>query len=399
MLLELFIFLLLGMCAGTFTGLAPGIHINLVGAVLVSLSVSILSSLNPSYLVVFVVSMSITHTFTDFIPSIFLGCPNDDTSLSVLPGHEMLKQGKGHSAILHTAYGCLAAVILTIFISYPLIILVKKIYPLIQTAIPYILIAVSVIMIFSERKKFLSILVYSLTGVLGLIVLNLKTLNEPLLPLLTGLFGSSSLILSIKNKTKIPKQKLEKDNVSIKNLGKPLLASLIASPLCGFLPGLGSGQAAVLGNTISRTDRKGFLVLLGATNTLVMAFSFLSLYAISKTRTGSAAAIKDLIGIPSTPTLILILFTMLFSGIISFFLTKKLSIFFSENINKINYTKLSIATLIILGIVVIIVSGFFGLLIFAISTFTGVYCISSGTRRTTMMACLLLPTILLYLVK
>lgn len=394
MLAELLFFLLLGILAGTFTGLMPGIHINLIGALLVSASASFLFFMPPLYFVVLITSMAITHTFVDFIPSVFLGCPDTDTELSILPGHEFLKEGKGHAAVLLTAYGGLAAIILTMILAFPLILLVKKIYSLVQIFIPWILIFVSLVMIFSEKKKFFSLLVYSLAGILGLIVLNLENLNQPLLPLLTGLFGASNLLLSIKTKTQIPEQSLKQEKTSFK---KPLLGALIASPLCGFLPGLGSGQAAILGNTISKTDRKGFLVLMGATNTLVMAFSFMSLYAILKTRTGAAVAIKGLIGIPSEKILVLILIVVLISGIISFFLTKKLSVFFSKKINKINYTKLSIFTLAVLITVVFSISGFLGLLAFAISAFTGVYCISLGVRRTQMMGCLLLPTIVLYL--
>ncbi|HKZ34225.1 MAG TPA: tripartite tricarboxylate transporter permease [Candidatus Nanoarchaeia archaeon] len=394
MLIEILLFLLLGILAGTFTGLMPGIHINLIGALLVSASVSFLFFMPGLYFVVFITSMAITHTFVDFIPSVFLGCPDTDTELSVLPGHELLKEGKGHAAVMLTAYGGLAAIILTMILAFPLIVLVKKIYPMAQAFIPWILIFVSLIMVFLEKKKFYSLLAYSLAGILGLIVLNLENLNQPLLPLLTGLFGASSLIFSIKTKTQIPEQTLEQEKTSFR---KPILGALIASPLCGFLPGLGSGQAAILGNTISKTDRKGFLVLLGATNTLVMAFSFLSLYAILKTRTGAAAAIKELIGIPSEKILILILIVALISGIISFFLTKKLSAFFSKKMNKINYTKLSVFTLIVLVAMVFLISGFLGLLAFAISAFTGIYCISLGVRRTQMMGCLLLPTIVLYL--
>ena len=394
MLIEILLFLLLGILAGTFTGLMPGIHINLIGALLVSASVSFLFFMPGLYFVVFITSMAITHTFVDFIPSVFLGCPDTDTELSVLPGHELLKEGKGHAAVMLTAYGGLAAIILTMILAFPLIVLVKKIYPMAQAFIPWILIFVSLIMVFLEKKKFYSLLAYSLAGILGLIVLNLENLNQPLLPLLTGLFGASSLIFSIKTKTQIPEQTLEQEKTSFR---KPILGALIASPLCGFLPGLGSGQAAILGNTISKTDRKGFLVLLGATNTLVMAFSFLSLYAILKTRTGAAAAIKELIGIPSEKILILILIVALISGIISFFLTKKLSAFFSKKMNRINYTKLSVSTLIVLVAVVFLISGFLGLLAFAISAFTGIYCISLGVRRTQMMGCLLLPTIVLYL--
>jgi len=396
MLIETILALLTGIFAGTITGLIPGIHINLVGALLVSLSISSLSFINPIYLVVFISAMAITHTFIDFIPSIFLGCPDTETVLSVLPGHEMLRNGKGYEAILLTSYGSLAAVFILLFITFPLIFIILKVYDFLRILIPYILIFIFGFMIFIERKKFSTFSVLLITGFLGWSVLNFPEnyLKQPLLPLLTGLFGSSMLVLSIKNKPIIPKQKITKPKTNIK---KPIIASLIASPLCGFLPGLGSGQAAIIGNTISKTDRKGFLVLLGATNTLVMGFSFIALYTISKTRTGAAAAIKDLIGILETNVLILIIFIVFISGIISFFLIKKLAEFFSKKINKINYSLLSFIILIILIIVVFLISGFFGLIVLIVSTLTGIYCISLGVKRTNMMGCLLIPTILFYL--
>jgi len=141
---------------------------------------------------------------------------------------------------------------------------------------------------------------------------------------------------------------------------KPLLGALIASPICSFLPGMGSGQAAIIGNTISPTDQKGFLVLLGATNTLVMGFSFISLYIISKTRTGAAVAIKEIVGTLSIELLILILIVSLITGIIAFFLTKFLAKKASQIIKKINYVKLSITTLIFLGLINFFIVGIFG---------------------------------------
>src|SRR3989304_6682248 len=121
MLIQIILFLLLGILFGVFTGLTPGIHINLVSAILVSLSASYLTQISAIYLVVFISSMAIAHTFLDFIPSIFLGCPDTDTELSILPGHELLKEGRGHAAVLLTAQGGLAAVILTIILAFPLI--------------------------------------------------------------------------------------------------------------------------------------------------------------------------------------------------------------------------------------------------------------------------------------
>ena len=395
MLIEIVLFLFLGIFFGTLTGLIPGIHINLIGSILVSLTITTLYIINPIYLVVFITSMAITHTFVDFIPSIFLGCPDTDTELSILPGHELLKKGQGYEAIILTAYGSLAAVFILILIAFPSILLISKIYDSIKFLIPYILIVVSVTLIFSERKKFPALFVFLLTGFLGLSVLNMVESSEKmLLPLLTGLFGSSMLLISIKNKMQVPKQKITKSKT---DLIKPLYGAMIASPICSFLPGLGSGQAAIIGNSISRTNRKGFLILTGATNTLVMGFSFISLYVISRTRTGAAASIQSIIGNMSWEILILILIIASLSGIISFFITELLAKFFSKNIWKINYTFVSLTTLLLLIIVVFLVSEFIGLIVLIASTFTGIYSNSLGVRRTNMMGCLLIPTIFIYL--
>jgi len=392
MLIEILLAIFIGVFAGTITGLAPGIHINLVGAVLVSLSATLFSKIAPIYLIVFISAMAITHTFIDFIPSIFLGCPDTDTQLSVLPGHEMLKDGKGYEAVSLTSLGGIAAIFILIIISFPLGFLVSKIYDPIHSVMLWILLVTTFILIFAEKNKFTALFVFLISGILGLCVLNIG-LKEPLLPLLTGLFGSSMIITSIKNKIQIPPQEISEPK---EKLIRPLIGSILASSLCGFLPGLGGGQAAVLGNTISKTDKKGFLILIGAVNILVMGFSFVSLYAISKIRTGAAASIQEIIGTLSWKILILILFSVLISGVISFFLAKFLAKFFCQKINKINYFLLSIATLIFLVIIVLIFSGFLGLLILVASTLVGIYCNSLPVKKTHMMGCLLIPTIIYY---
>ncbi len=398
MLLQIILALIIGIFAGTITGLIPGIHINLVGVFLISLSSTILIGISPVYFAVFIVAMAITHTFVDFIPSVFLGCPDTDTELAVLPGHELLKNGEGYQAVLLSVYGSLFAILVLIIIAYPSMLILPKIHELTKNIMLWILISISMILILIERRKLVSLGIFLLTGILGFLILNLENLKQPLLPLLTGLFGASMIIASIKNKTKVPEQKTEKIRFRKRKFVKPLLASLIASPLCSFLPGLGSGQAAILGQTIAipKKDKKGFIVLLGATNTLVMGFSFMTLYLISKTRTGAAVAISQIIGSFNQNLLILILAIVLISGIISFFLTDYLARFFSKKINKINYTNLSKITLMILCLTIFFVSGILGLLVLIISTLTGIYCISLGVRKTLMMGCLMIPTILLY---
>lgn len=392
MFIQIILFLIFGILIGAITGLIPGIHINLVGAFLVS--ATFLYFINPLYLVVFIVGLTISHTFVDFIPSIFLGCPDTDSALSSLPGHKLLAQGHGYKAVMLTAYGGLYSLIIVVIFTIIFLNINFDFYSSLSKIIPYILIGILIIMIFTEKKRINAFVVILLSGTLGLCILNLENLKEPLFPMLTGLFGSSMILLSIKNKTTIPAQKIEKPKIKFL---RPLIGSAISSPLCGFLPGLGSGQAAVLGNTIVKTDEKGFLALIGATNIIVMAISFLAIYLISRMRTGAAVAISELMPQMTINTLILIIACVIISGIISFFITEHLSRKLANKINKINYSKLSFATVCFLSLMVLLISGLMGFLVLIISTFTGIYCIKQDVKKTNMMACLIVPTIILYL--
>ena len=397
MLIEILFFLLLGILTGTFTGLMPGIHINLIGAALVSGTFSILAGVNSIYLIVFIVAMSISHVFLDFIPSIFLGAPEEGTELSVLPGHEMLKKGEGFLAVHLAGVGCLYGLFIFLLLIFPLYFLSAFIKNLQGSVIALGLIAVSLNMILLEGKKFSALGVFLLTGALGYIVLGME-LNEPLLPLLTGLFGTASLFFSIKQKTKIEKQATEKKaEIEIKKERKSLLSSALFSPLSLFLPAISSGQIAIISNQFAKTDRKQFLFMLGTITMLTMCLSFLGLFLISKTRTGSAAAIKSLIGIPEWNVFFLIVFVIIVSGFASFFILNILSKKFLLVLEKIDYPKASIATMVVIAVVTFLVSGFIGLLVLVVSSLTGIYCISSGVKRTNMIGCLILPTILLYL--
>src|SRR3989344_250997 len=142
MIFEVIIALIIGVAFGTFTGLMPGIHINLIAVFLVS-SLASLSFVPLIVLVVFVVSMAITHTFLDFIPSVFLGAPEEDTFLSVLPGHQMLREGRAHEAVVLTLYGSITAILIILVFFGVFILFLDEFFGLVEGLIPYVLIFVS----------------------------------------------------------------------------------------------------------------------------------------------------------------------------------------------------------------------------------------------------------------
>lgn len=400
LILGILIATLLGILAGTFTGLSPGIHINLVAAILLSISAWLLTFplVSPLMLVIFIVSMSITHTFTDFIPSIFLGAPNEDTALSTLPGHELLLEGKGYEAVYLTLLGSISAVILAILISPLIFFTLPKIYPFIQRMMGWILIWICIFLIYNEKEKGKTLIIFLLSGFLGIASLNLN-INQPLLPLLSGLFGASSLILSVSQKTLLPEQRIEslKIKENLKTLIKPSILSSLVSPIFGFLPGLGSSQAAIISSSIIKIDRKQFLILVGSINTFVMIISFLTLYLINKSRTGSAAIISDIMTLKLTD-LFWIYGAIILSSLFCIFVTLKLARLFAKHITRINYSTLSIFIIVFLAVLVFMFSGFLGFFVFLVSTILGLTCNYFNVRKGILMGCLLIPTIFYYII-
>jgi len=395
---------ILGILAGTLTGLIPGLHINLVAVILLGFSATLLNITTPLTLVIFITAMAITHTFIDFIPSIYLGAPDEDSVLSVLPGHKLLLEKRGHYAVVMTLYGSLLALVIISLFSPIFIFHLPKIYPYIQRIMPIILILVSGYLIITEpHKKIWALVIFLFAGFLGIATFNLN-LNEPLLPMLTGLFGISTLIISIKQKTHIPPQftpKLKQIHLPKKTLVNGTIASIIASPFTAFLPGLGASQAAVIGSQI--IEKKGgleereFLFLLGAINTIVMGLSFITLYSIQRTRTGAAVAISKLLPELTLTNIFTILAVVIISGIVAFILAVNISKLTAKYINKIKYAKLSIIIITFLALLTLYFTGPLGLLVFTISASLGIFTILTKIRRMHLMGCLLVPTILFYL--
>ncbi len=399
MIFEIILTLIIGILFGTLTGLIPGIHINLISLTIISSS--FLLSFSPLYILIFIISMTITHTFLDFIPSIFLGSPDEDTGLSVLPGHHLLLNGEGYQAVIYSLYGSCLAILIILILSPIFLFILPNIFSYFQLAMFFILLFASVYLIIKEQNsKLWAVFVFLLSGFLGISTLNIN-INHSLLPLLTGLFGGSSLITSIIKKQKIPKQKISPlKKPKLRQIKNPLISSILSAPLCSFLPSLGSSQAAVIGSDLiskksGKINKKEFLILLGSINTLVSGLAFITLLSINKARTGTSLAIKQILSL-NYSHLYYILPVILISGVVSFFLTIFIAKIIAKNIHKFNYKTLSIFILIFLSIISFYFSTFLGLLIFIISSFTGLIAILVGIRRTHLMGSLMIPTLLLY---
>ena len=390
---DTLLYLFLGVLIGFITGLIPGLHPNTIFVFIVSLPVMMTTSLTNT--LVFIVSTSLSNTFTDFIPSIFFGAPEEDSCLSTLPGHRMFLEGRGYEALLLTVIGGLGVSILFI-ISLPItLILIPFLYSHIHAHLHIILILIAVWMIMTEKglSKFYAILVFLMSGLFGTIALNTISPQTSIFPALTGMFGVSVLILSLKRGTKPPEQKITTPK---RRHIKGIITGWLAGFFVGMLPGIGSSQAGVIASQLCRANKKDFLTALGGINTTNIFFTIMVFYILNKTRSGTVWAISQFMNTITFNQMLILVFSGLSACFISALTTIYTGKLFTNIINKIRYNTITISVLIVLPLIVVFFTGFVGLLIMIIGMFIGVFTNLLGIKRTHLMGFLMLPTIFYY---
>lgn len=400
MFLGVLIALLLGVFTGIITGITPGIHVNLIAVLAITFSAFLFTITSPLIVAVYLISLAITHTFLDALPSIYLGAPDAGQELNVLPGHRLLLKGQGHNAIVYTVIGALGCILLGTILFPVFIVSMKIIDPYIKGVMGYLLAVIMIYMVAREKKKWLkSLTVFLLSGCLGLLVLTgIPNLNQPLFPLLSGLFGFSILIVSLSQKSKIPKQNLSEPlTISNQNLAKSVGAASGMGFIAAFLPGFGSSQAAIVATqAVGDIGDEGFLTLVGGINTANMLISIGTIYALDKARNGAIVAVQELIGTVGMKEMLLFLGVCLVVGGLAAILTLNLSKVFAKFIVKVNYQHLIIGILAFITILTVYFDGIIGLMILITATAIGLVTSYWSLAKSHLMGCLILPVILYF---
>ncbi len=391
MVFEIILAILCGVLCGIITGLIPGIHVNLVCVLVVSMSMAL--PFSPLLLCCFIIALAITHSFLDSIPSIYLGAPDPSQVLTVLPGHRMLHQGKGHLAVKMTIIGSLLSLVIGAM-CFPLFIKgMAAIYPAVRSSIKYVLIVIMVFMVFREKKWYWALLVFFCAGFLGLLVLEDDSLSQPLFPLLSGLFGISLLLFAADSG--LPEQdNSAQSTLPLRTLGKAGIVSTSMGFIAAFLPGFGSSQAAILAQQISgKMGDEGFLALVGGINTSNMLISIVTAYALSKARNGAIVSVLELIGEVGFNQMLIFLGVCLTAGGIAAMLAIVLSRSVLRLVSYFDYKKTVFSIIVFITLLVIGFDGFRGLIVLVTATALGAFAGLSGIGKNHLMGCLIVPVI------
>lgn len=443
-LLLILTFCILGVLTGILTGLLPGLHVNNIALILLSLSTTIIVLLNglASYgiteeftlilIAIFILSVSISHTFHDVIPTTFLGAPDEDTALSVLPAHSLLLEGKGYEAVAISALGSYGAILVCLLILYPIRFIIGQpiqFYETLQDIMLYVLIAISILMIATEKARItdfkftgkipaflgmgFALFLFLLSGIFGIIALEMSVespigLDSPVLfPALSGLFGLPTLLTSLATQPTIPKQTIRETDYPSRHKKQTFLSIFSGSGagiLVSIIPGITSATGTILSMTFrGESDNKQTIITLSAVNTACAFFVVIVLFIIQRSRSGATLAIMELITVQEWTQIIMplnllyLVMALLLSGTLSYFLTLKVGKIFATHFTKVPYQPLVGGTILLIVILVYLFTGFLGLLILFIATSIGLIPVQWGVRRSHCMGILLVPIILYFL--
>lgn len=387
----------IGILVGTISGIIPGVHANTLAGVLLSFQAVLLSFFGPVALAGAMFAALITHTFVDAIPSTFLGIPDADTSLAVLPAHALCLEGNGEEAVRIAALGSACAMVIAVPLSIVCFFLLPPLQPFIDWWIGILLIAsVGYIIVTGECPGW-GLALFLVSGALGIFTLHYSFLSwhtlaggsAILMPLLTGLFGVSVLLTA--SQGIIPEQHFRGIRMKERTIMKCTILGTIAGVAVGWLPGLSTASAnGVLASLINYdTDRRAYILATNAANTANAFIGLAALFALSRMRNGVMVALSEL-PLPSMSEMTVI-------GVLAALSAYIITIALSSSAGKFNGVDGRLLNRSVIGFILVlsfIITGPFGTAILIIATILGLVPYLVNIPRVYCMGVIMVPVIL-----
>ena len=384
---------LVGVVLGALTGLAPGIHANTLAAALLATGAGFAAVLGEEALAAAMFAALITHTFLDNIPATFLGVPEAETALSVLPAHALCLEGRGEEAVRCSALGSALAMAFAVPLSLACVLLLPPLQPALDWGIGILLVAVVGYLVLSAESPPWAFGVFVVSGALGLFALRYGFLAwHPLgadavfLPLLSGLFGIPVLLTA--SHGPVPEQRFAGISIPDSVLARHSALGTLAGLLVGWLPGLSNATAnGLLDAAVGYDrDRRGFIVATSAANTANAFIGLAAFFAIGRTRNGVLAAMAGL----SLPPMAELMAVGLAAAVGGFLLTVRLAAS-ARHLARVDGRLLSLAVVTLLVLLSAALAGPFGLFVLVLATAVGLVPPLANVRRVHAMGAIMLP--------
>lgn len=413
LLILVIVFSLAGAALGTFSGLVPGIHVNTLAAMLLisypllndSLTHYVPYEYVPVMIASYIVSAAVVHSFVDFVPSVFLGAPDPDEVMNILPGHRMLMDGKGMEAVRSAAIGSVVGTAVAVAASVPMQFLIswgmREYLDGISLAV---LISVVIILLLSERGCGIVIAsaLIILSGVLGYLCMficpepeGILPAGNMLFPLLTGLFGMPAMILSLRNGD-IPQQR-DADIPPVDHV--PGIKGAVTGCAVGWFPGITATAGAVIaGMFFPEDDPKRFISLVASIGSASSVFALVTLSMTGNGRTGAVLAVGEVLGGSISGAGNAVFLLMLLSVAVASFLGYHITIASGKVLSRImrgrDMRSVNKMVIIAVCVLVFLMTGPVGIAVLLASAVLGFVPTAANIGRVHLTGCLIIPVIL-----
>lgn len=370
---------------GVIIGLIPGLHANLFAyLILLNKDLSI---------AVFLFCSLLSSNVFEFLSAAYLNTPKEGEILLKDSFSRFIATGRMNSAVKIIAYSS----IITYSIVMVLGLLIGKIISFISYYLSnyawVLLLLMSIIIIIKQKHWLVAFFFFIASGILGYVSFNIN-LNEPFLPLLTGMFGISGLLVT-SNKNQIPNQ-LEKTVIESNffEIFKVSIVGVFSSIFMMLVPGVSPSQIGFFSSNYKNDELK--VASLASINIADVILSLTTFYYISKARNGTIEKIGEalIIGLKEYSLLMFFgFFALLISCLIALWVNNKLG----KNTGLINSKYFKLLIIIFVTLLTFFFDGFIGLVILITSTFLGFLLIKKNVRPINLMGSLAIPTILFFI--
>lgn len=390
--MDTIVAVLIGIAVGCITGLVPGLHVNLIAAL--SLSIPGL----PADAAFAILAVGTVHTFVTILPSTYLGAPGD--SLQVLPAHRLLHAGAGPEAVRLSLAASLAAAMLAVAALWPYRIVLQhpSVVPFLAVAAPIILMAVPLWGVMRDARPAVAAWSATLAALLGHVAWDHPIggwwPGSALLPLLSGLFGVPTLLWAIRRGGERHRIDAPPRHLDASVLPASIRGSLAAC-VTAVLPGMTAAVAAAFAMPRRQSPRAA-LATLSAVNTAHLILTLGVMWIIGRTRSGLAiawASLRPLEPWTRAPPsdLLAAVTTMLVAGVAAVVATTVLEAPYRRAVGCCPKGAPEAAALVCIVALVVATTGWSGLVLLVAASLVGAVPLLGRTRRIHLAAALSVP--------
>lgn len=396
-----------GSLVGLVTGLLPGLHVNTLAAI------SVLVVPVDSTVALGLVAVGTVHTIVNILPATYLGAPDQDAAMTVLPAHRMLREGRAPEAVRISVHASLAAVVAAVLLILPLKWwLGEPVRALawLERATPGVLVGALAFLIWQDARRNVRLAAWAaaimvLAGALGILAWRWPTSNpwgvqtSALLPMLSGLFAAPGLLHAASSELPIPLQDPPRSSV-VRGERAAVAKGIVAASFTAVMPGLTAATATALAHAGSdEEDPRPVIATLSAVNTAHACLAITMLWLIGTTRSGLGSAIQPAFAVQTwhgalPPGLHAVAFALLAAGTLGAAATLALEPTFRAAVLRVPAKALHVAVLVALVAGIGLLTGIYGLALFVVAAAIGLVPLAVGVRRVHLAACLIVPILL-----